>query len=70
MTATSLPDSEANDFNFGYSTITGADIKPNKSIGSNVVEVTIAPTKVMVGGDVWIDANSDGFYILRKTYED
>ena len=51
----------ANDFNFGYSTITGADIKPNKSIGSNVVEVTIAPTKVMVGGDVWIDANSDGW---------
>ena len=33
----------------------------NEPLGSNVVEVTIAPPKVMVGGDVWIDADDNGW---------
>ncbi len=54
----------ANDFNFGFSTFappTTADkARPNEPLGSNVVEVTIAPPKVKVGGDVWIDADDNG----------
>ena len=54
----------ANDFNFGYSTFsppsTADKAKPYDPLGSNVVEVTIAPPEVMVGGDVWIDADSNG----------
>ena len=54
----------ANDFNFGYSTFappTKANMAtPNDPLGSNVVEVTIAPPMVKVGGDVWIDADSNG----------
>ena len=55
----------ANDFNFGYSTFsppsTADKAKEYDPLGSNVVEVTIAPPKVKVGGDVWIDADSDGW---------
>ena len=55
----------ANDFNFGYSTFsppsTADQAKPYEPLGSNVVEVTITPPKVKVGGDVWIDADSDGW---------
>ena len=54
----------ANDFNFGFSTFappsTADKAKPNDPLGSNVVEVTIAPPKVKVGGDVWIDADDNG----------
>lgn len=54
----------ANDFNFGFSTIpigqtAGKAIEENP-LDSNVVEVTIAPPNVVVGGDVWIDSDSNG----------
>ena len=54
----------ANDFNFGFKTFappsTADKARENDPLGSNVVEVTIAPPKVKVGGDVWIDADDNG----------
>lgn len=55
----------ANDFNFGFSTFsppsTADKARSNEPLGSNQVEVTIAPPKVKVGGDVWIDADDNGW---------
>ena len=55
----------ANDFNYGFQTFaatTTADLAHGPTVrDSNVVEVTIAPPEVKVGGDVWIDADDDGF---------
>jgi len=54
----------ANDFNFGFSTFsppsTADKARSNDPLGSNQVEVMIAPPKVKVGGDVWIDADDNG----------
>ena len=54
----------ANDFNFGFSTFsppsTADKAQANEPLGSNQVEVTIAPPLVKVGGDVWIDADDNG----------
>ncbi|MBQ8054678.1 MAG: Cna B-type domain-containing protein [Lachnospiraceae bacterium] len=54
----------ANDFNFGFSTFsppsTADRAQANEPLGSNQVEVTIAPPLVKVGGDVWIDADDNG----------
>ena len=55
----------ANDFNFGFSTFsppsTADKARSNDPLSSNQVEVTIAPPKVKVGGDVWIDADDNGW---------
>ena len=54
----------ANDFNYGFKTFPASSTADqafgDTVLDSNVVEVTIAPPLVKVGGDVWIDADDNG----------
>ena len=54
----------ANDFNIVFSSFGGeqtpADAYQGDPLVSNIVQANIMPPVVLVGGDVWIDADNDG----------